>query len=53
MTLFFNYFELFPAFNCANNIGILVNDLFGVKIFNPFPSFTFSTSPVSGGTSGI
>ena len=30
-------FELFPNFICANNIGSLVNSLFGVKIFNPVP----------------
>ena len=32
--------ELFLAIICANNIGSLVNNLFGVKIFNPFPSFS-------------
>ena len=46
--VFFYLFELFPALICANNIGSLVNNLFGVKIFNPFPSFTFSL-PHSGG----
>ena len=35
---------MFPAFVCANNIGSLVNNLFGVNIFNPFPSFTSSSS---------
>ena len=46
-----NYlYELFTAFVCANNIGRLVNNLFGVKIFNPFPFFT-SSSPSSGGMS--
>ena len=30
-----NLFELFPAFICGNNIGSLVNNLLGVKIFNP------------------
>ena len=30
---------------CANNIVNLGNGLFGVKIFNPFPSFTSSPSP--------
>ena len=36
---FFNLFELFQAFVCANNIGSLVNGLFGVKTFNPVPAF--------------
>ena len=45
---FFNLFKLFPALICANNIGSLVNNLFGVKIFNPFSSFT-SSLPYSGG----
>ena len=31
---FFSLFELFPAFICANNIWSLVNNLFGVKLFN-------------------
>ena len=35
----FNLLELFPAFICANNIGNLVNSLFGVGIFNPVPVF--------------
>ena len=30
---------------CANNIVNPGNGLFGVKIFNPFPSFTSSSSP--------
>ena len=36
-----SFFDLyvFPAFICANNIGKLVNSLFGVNIFNPVPSF--------------
>ena len=34
---FFNFYELFPDFICANNIGSLVNSLLIVKIFNPFP----------------
>ena len=42
---------MFPAFTCTNNIGSLVNNLFGVKIFNPFPSLTFSSSSYSGGIS--
>ena len=29
---FFNLIELFPAFICTNNIGSVVNSLFGVKI---------------------
>ena len=29
----FNLYELFPAFVCADNIGSLVNNLFGVKLF--------------------
>ena len=32
----------------ANNIESLVNSLFGVKTFNPFPSFTSSSSSCSG-----
>ena len=36
---FFNLFELFSAFTCTNNIGSLVNNLFGDNIFNPVPSF--------------
>ena len=48
----FNLYELFPDFICANNVGGLVNNLFGVKIVNPFPSFT-SSSPCSGEISGI
>ena len=44
---------MFPAFFCANNIGYLVNSLFGIKTFNPSPSFTYSSSPSSGGISGI
>ena len=34
---------MFPAFICTNNTGSLVNNLFGVKIFNPFPSFNSFT----------
>ena len=33
---FFSLYEFFPGFICANNIGSLVNSLFGVNIFNPF-----------------
>ena len=50
MISFFNLLELFPAFICASNIGSLVNNIFGVKICYPFPSFT-SSSPSSGGMS--
>ena len=42
-----NLYELFKAFICGNNIGSLVNSLFGVKTFNPVPSFT-SSSPAGG-----
>ena len=35
MISFFNLYELFPAFICANNIGSLVNSLSEVKFFNP------------------
>ena len=37
--LFCCFCEFFPAFICANNIGSLVNSLFGVEISNPFLSF--------------
>ena len=37
---------------CANNTGSLINSLFVVKIFNPFPSFPY-LSPSSGGMGGI
>ena len=39
---------MFPAFTSANNIGSLVNNLFGVNIFNPFHSINSSSSPCSG-----
>ena len=39
-----NLYEMFPVFICTNVIGSLVNILFGVKIFNAFPSFTSSSS---------
>ena len=42
---------MFLAFICSNNYGILLNNLFGVKNFNPFPSFT--SSPSSDGIGGI
>ena len=38
---FFNLYELFPGFICANNIGSLVNRFFGVNIFNPALIFFF------------
>ena len=40
-----NYVGLFPAFVCANNIGSLVSNLIGAKTFNYLPS--------SGGIPGI
>ena len=49
---FFNVYELFQAFIYANNIRSLVNSLFGVKIFKPFPSFNSSSSPSKDGISG-
>ena len=42
---------MFPAFTFANNIGSLVNSLFGVNIYNHAPSFISSTSPSSDGIS--
>ena len=50
---FFKLNEVFPVFICANNIGSLVNNLFGVNIFNPFSFFTSYLSPSSGDMSGI
>ena len=50
-TSFFNFYKLFPAFIRANDIGSLVNSLFRVNIFNPFPSFTSSSWPYSSGMS--
>ena len=50
---FFNLFELLPAFICANNIGSLLKDFLGVKIFNPFSSFHFFSSPCRGSKSSI
>ena len=44
MISFFNLFELYPAFICTNSIGSLVNSLFRVKIFNPFPYVSSSSS---------
>ena len=37
----------------ANNTESLVNSLFGLKIFSPFLSFTFFSSPSSGGKSSF
>ena len=48
---FFNLAKLFLAFTCTNNIESLNNSLFGDKIFNPFPTFTSSSSSFSGGVS--
>ena len=48
---FFNFYKLFPAFICANDIGSLVNSLFRVNINNPFPSFNSSSWPYSSGMS--
>ena len=50
---FFNLYELFPAFISANNIGSLVNNLFIVKTFNAYPTFSSSSSPSSGGIGNI
>ena len=41
------YIDLFELCICANNIRIPFNNLFGVKIFNPFPSFTSSSKSMS------
>ena len=41
---------MFLASICANKIGSLVNNLFGIKLFNPFPSFILLSSS-SGGMS--
>ena len=38
-------------FVCAHNYESLVNSLFGVKIFNPFSSFTSSSTFSNGGMS--
>ena len=42
---------MFQAFIFTNIIGSLVNNLFEVKISNPFPSLTFSSSSYSRGIS--
>ena len=51
MTSVFNLYESFPAFICANNIKSLINNLFGVKIFNPPSSSAFCSSASSDGMS--
>ena len=53
MISFFNLFELYSAFICNNNIGSLVNSLFGIKIFNPVPSYASSSSSSSTGIGGM
>ena len=50
---FFNSYELFPVYICANNIRSLVNNMFGVKILNHVPSFTSSSLLSSGGMSQV
>ena len=52
---FFSFFELFPAFFCANDIGSLANSLFRAKILNFFllngangTRYNFSSSSFSG-----
>ena len=42
---------MFSAFICANNIESQFNNLFDIIMFNLAPSFTFSSSPSSGGIS--
>ena len=42
LTSLSNSYESFPAFISANNIEILVNNLFGFNIFNLFASFISS-----------
>ena len=39
LNFFRDFIMLIPAFIVANNIGSLVNSLFGINIFNPVPSF--------------
>ena len=52
MISFFNLYELFPAFICAINIESIVNNLLGVKFFNPvlvvflFQGFNFTLSAI-------
>ena len=50
---FFSLYKFFPAFIFVNNVGSLINNLLEVKTFNCFPYFTSSSSPFSGGMSGI
>ena len=45
-------YGLFPVYICGKDIGILLLNLFEVKIFNPFLPFTSSSSPLSGGIGG-
>ena len=44
LTPFLSFSELFPVFNCPKEIGNLLSNWFGVKIFKPLPSdnLTFS-----------
>ena len=48
MISLFSLFELFAAVIYVNNIGSLINNLFGVTIFNPFPSLTNFDNGVDG-----
>ena len=41
-------YGFFPAFTCANDIGSLLNSLFGVKVFNIFPCFTSLSCSIGG-----
>ena len=43
LTLFSSFWELFPAFNWAKEVGNLLSIWFGIKIFNPFPSVVDSS----------
>ena len=52
LILFFLLFELFPAFIYVDNIGSLVNSLFGIKIFNYFPFLIYSSLLSSVGMDG-
>ena len=48
MISLFSLFELFAAVIYVNNIGSLINNLFGVTIFNTFPSLTNFDNGVDG-----
>ena len=48
----FHLYDLFPAFIYPNNIRSLVNNLFGVNIFNPFYYFTSFSLLSNGGIGG-